>query len=832
MPNYYTDRYNALIAHAEGIYDFLTESYMNGFENRLLDYGAETIPVAGMQFVRILQYRKTDNEQTDFSLISAAMRTNLQYCSSLDSAFVYFIVSNHNEYGIYLAVEGGSTEKLVRNLESTIPGFSCSSGFISMQELSKLAGYGGVVCGDVDCQEIMVDRILSALRGVNGVMAIVAVPMPKAEVVDYVDALSSLQQVTDFLLSNESLTYSSQNRKTNRRTFSYIPEIDAYLKQTIEYYEKPNESFWKTCIWYGSDTRGKSEQLGASIASVLNGSNTNATARARSYITTDNPLKSGEVHIPTASYSTLAYPIAEVLRKPSLVSYVSTAHLSNILQFPVNSVNGFDAIELEKTSRSLHLFDLNCPAANGRSIEIGKISESGTPYSIKLNDLMEHLLITGATGAGKTNTVMTLIRGIYREHIPLLIIEPSKKDYWHLASEIKDLNVYSFGRDAHSLRLNPLAPEAGTLIGNHIDSLDYAFSGAFEMEPATKLGLHGLLLYTYEQFGWNAGDISGSCQRPFPKIQDMIKYLPEFCQAKLPYGDEVRNNILGSLYNRLSSLDSGMVGEAMSSDDPITGQELCSGSVLVELDDLSLETKPFVAMLLMIKAEQYLRQRDASSILQNVIVLEEAHNVFASSVGRHGHTAHEQASRYFANMLSQIREYGTGLIIADQGASQIDSTAVSNTKVKIIHGIVDQQDIDQVAFSLGLSDVQRRIFPQLRTGEAVIAVRGERQVSRVQVNHLKLPSIRNIACIGCPQRIWCTRFNSLPERIPPRQSIYAQHIYAQRNKPESLRKEVLTISQYLHQPSTNVRCLLGTLLADTSLHCSEREKRRIIVTHG
>ena len=72
----------------------------------------------------------------------------------------------------------------------------------------------------------------------------------------------------------------------------------------------------------------------------------------------------------------------------------------------------------------------------------------------------------------------------------------------------------------------------------------------------------------------------------------MLLFLPEYVEKHLPYSDEVKNNILGSLVNRLSSMNSGIIGESANSDHPISGKELCSGTVLVELDDLSIETKP------------------------------------------------------------------------------------------------------------------------------------------------------------------------------------------------------------------------------------------------
>ena len=833
MPNYYADRYNAFLAHAGEIYSYLTGSYMDGIENHLLDCGTGKIAVGPMQFIRILQYRKTESAQKDFALIAAAMRANLQYCNGLSAAFGYFILSNRGEYSIYLAMEGGPAGKFVPTIETSVPDISSVPGFIPAQELMQLASYGGIVCGEMVCQEIVVDKILSALHGLNGIIGLIAVPMAEAEILDYVDALAAIKQTTKFLLGNESLTDPHHPRKTNRRSYRFVPEIDVYLDQAIEYYRQPHESFWKTCLWFGCDCQEKAGHLGRSVAAVLNASgDRQAATRARSYLTTANPFQTATVSIPTADYSTVDYPLPETLRKPSLISYLSTVHLASLIQFPAHSVNGFEAIALEKDADSLHLFDRTRRRSGGPSIEIGKIAGTTAPYSIPVNDLTEHLLVTGATGAGKTNTVKTLIRGIYRSHIPLLIIEPSKKDYWHLASEMRDMNLYSFGRDAQLLAFNPLVPEDGILIGNHIDSLDYAFSGAFEMEPATRLGLHGLLVYTYEKFGWSAGDIACAARAQYPEIRDMLTFLPEFCRTKLPYGEEVRNNILGSLFNRLSSLNSGMVGEAMHAGSSVSGEALCSGTTLIELDDLSLDVKPFVAMLIMIKAEQYLRQRDAADSLQNVIVLEEAHNVFAGPSTRQGQPAHQQSSRYFSNMLSQIREYGTGLIIVDQGVSQIDRTAVSNTKIKIIHGIVDGQDMEQVAFSLNLSDVQRRIFPQLGAGEAVVAVRGERSVSRVQIDRSENSAVQNVACVNCPSRFWCSRFNTAPDTDHPRRSLYARQIYEKRNSPQALRGEVLSIARHFGLPPSQARCFLGGLLADGRIPCSEREKRRIVSAYG
>lgn len=827
MPNYYRDRYNDFIAGAADIYDYLSDNYMDTLENHLLDQGVERISLGRMQFVRVLRYRRTESSATDFETIGNAMRANLRYCSGIGAAFGYFIVSQNREIGIYLAAEGASANRLVTNITASIPDVTYKIGFIPQHEVSSLAAHAGVINGNIECDEVAVDRILSALSDIDGIISVLAVPMETQELSSYISELSNLKRISQDLMNDNA----DQNRRVNRRSYSFVPEVDSLLDQMVEYYSNRAEQYWKYSIWFGCRNRASLSILGNAVTAAFNGSNHGQLGKARCYYTVVNPLRNGELSLPTADYSNCSYHFEAPIYKPSLLSYISTTGLAGLLQFPSYSVNGFEVIELEKDSSSVHLFDTDYSRYTEESIELGVHADSGIPFSVSINDLKEHVLITGATGAGKTNTVIGLAKGVCKAGIPLLIIEPSKKDYWRLASEIRDMKIYSFGQDAEMLKINPLMPEEGTILANHVDSLLHVFSGAFEMEPPTRFAMDGLLKYTYEHFGWHMSDIAHYSGNLFPKLRDLLFLLPEYVESHLPYGDEVKNNIYGSLFNRLSMLTSGVIGESVNADNCLSGRDLCSGTVLVELDDLSLETKPFMAMLLMTKVEQHLRQGDASSTLRNVIVLEEAHNIFANVSENLAGSTKKMASDSFSNMLSQIREYGTGIIIADQGASQINDTAVSNTKVKIIHGIVDRNDIEKVAFALNLTDIQKRMFPSLTTGEAIVSVRGKREVSRVKINRALYTSIQNIACVLCPLRSQCASFNVPVNQSLPRRLIYSQEIFKHRFNSERLKNTLDSVATHVGWPANKRLCLLGHLLADESIRCGEREKRRIIRTY-
>lgn len=828
MAGIYTREYNLFIDNASEIYDYLTGNYMESYANRVLDCGCSFFNIAGMQFIRILQYRRTKSESDDRQKINEAFKTCLRACHNRNASFGFFVVSHNGNCSIYLGAESYSAEEMKRTFSSYIGDVQFDKGFISLQELERVSKYGGVVTADIECENTMIDSIIAAISSKDGIVGILASPMTDEELTSYVDGLSMMKQSTHFLLNND-ITYSSQNRRTNRRNYSHVPEIDALLEDKINFFTDYGEDYWKTCIWFGCEEKDQAEALGTNVAAALNACNENELGKARCFATKTNPFKRGELAIPKAEYGDFSY-VPDNVRKPSLCSYVSTSHLASIMQLPLLSVKGFRVIQLEKDENSNRLFEEFINVPEEKSISLGRVTGSNEEYSIELNDLTEHVLVTGATGSGKTNTVMNLIMQTHKAGIPVLIIEPSKKDYWRLAMDIRDMNIYSFGKDAPLLYINPLAPEDGVIIANHIDSLLYAFQGAFDMEEPTRLALDGLLKYAYQQFGWELFDIANKSGRDYPKIDDLIRLLPEFFKSNIPYGDEVKSNIYGSLVNRLSSLNTGMTGIAFNGQSSISGKELCSKSILVELDDLSLDTKPFISMLLMIKVDQYLRQTDSSNVLKNVVVLEEAHNILGNISVKNGQPSKDRASRYFSNMLSQVRGYGTGIIIADQGASQINDMAISNTKIKIIHSVVDASDIDKIAFALNLSETQKRVFPSLPTGEAVAAVRGKDSVSRIRVNITDKTSINNIACAFCKSKAACSRYNNIISDIP-RASLYAGHIYNNRFNGEETAGIIDSIAQitgWQHEK----RCLLGEVIETGHLDCGDREKRRIVQNYA
>jgi DNA helicase HerA-like ATPase len=380
-------------------------------------------------------------------------------------------------------------------------------------------------------------------------------------------------------------------------------------------------------------------------------------------------------------------------------------------------------------------------------------------YLLAVDKLNEHTLVCGGTKSGKSNTVMHILLNLYRHYrIPFLVIEPVGSEYHELAAKIADLRVYTAGNEQSSeqsseqsneqsseqtplrspLRLNPLEPERGTRISTHIEDLTLVFNAAYDLEPALRVALHNLIRYTYDRHGVDIEAVYNPDTTLMPTIKDMLLLLPEFVERELKHSAEIRNNFYGAIEHRLTLMTYGLMGRLVNTSTSIEGAELCEGWVVIDLDELSNETRVFVVNLIMVKINRYLRTKPKSHGIANVIVVEEAHNVFINpkSDGS-SQSSKALSSDYFASLLREIRKYGTGIIVVDQRPSQLDPNAIANTSVKIIHAMQEADDIASIKDSARLSEHQRKLVPLLKTGEAIIAQRGVEQVCKVKVCQAK-----------------------------------------------------------------------------------------------
>ena len=154
---------------------------------------------------------------------------------------------------------------------------------------------------------------------------------------------------------------------------------------------------------------------------------------------------------PSKSFGQLQAPIIRIDNKSNskpfehplgnnykeLKTVLTTKELSYFINFPLRSVPGISVIE---SSPEFSLNQENTQKSN--SMSFGKLlyggSETKIEYSIPLNILSRHALISGINGSGKTNTVQAILNSI--KGTPFLVIEPAKTEYVDWALEYNKNN--------------------------------------------------------------------------------------------------------------------------------------------------------------------------------------------------------------------------------------------------------------------------------------------------------------------------------------------------------------------------------------------------------
>src|SRR6202011_5293198 len=83
-----------------------------------------------------------------------------------------------------------------------------------------------------------------------------------------------------------------------------------------------------------------------------------------------------------------------------------------------------------------------------------------------------------------------------------------------------------------------------------------------------------------------------------------------------------------------------------------------------------------------------------------------------------------QAVEVFTNMLSEVRAYGQGVLVAEQIPAKLAPDVLKNTNLKIAHRLVAQDDRMSVGQSMNLNSEQMNHLGTLATGMAAIYAEG------------------------------------------------------------------------------------------------------------
>ena len=426
-----------------------------------------------------------------------------------------------------------------------------------------------------------------------------------------------------------------------------------------------------------------------------------------------------------------------LLTSSQLAAYI---HLPNLETsgFPIEMVPDFDVVPpLVKETPILSLGTI-----------LHHTRETSIPYRVSAKSLTRHVFVSGITGAGKTNTILHLLK---QSQVPFLVLEPAKTEYrvllhdQHLANRVR---IFTLGDETISpFRLNPFEVLPGTSVNTHLDLLRSVFTASFGLWTPLPQILEQCLHHIYMDRGWDLTtntntrlDKASQVQDTFPTLSDLVAKVDDVLR-NLKYEEKVEGNMRAALLIRLQALRIGGKGAMLDVQRSFPIETLLEQPTILELEGMGDDDdRAFVMGLLLIRIVEFQRAQGQVDSLKHLLVIEEAHRLLANVGERRSQeeaNSRGKAVETFANLLSEIRAYGQGIVIADQVPVKLAPDVIKNTNLKIVHRIVAQDDRTVLAGAMAMNEKQAKTLSTLLTGQAVVFSEGDDVPVQVKVPQIK-----------------------------------------------------------------------------------------------
>jgi hypothetical protein len=591
-----------------------------------------------------------------------------------------------------------------------------------------------------------IDRVIRSMSGSNWALLILAQPVSERAIGAQRDALLNEMRVVMAAAQNEAAP--------SPLTEQYVQLLNIALASTGD---GMAAGAWRTAIYLLGDYDSY-PRLASAWRSVMSGPKSLPEP-----VRTVDLAEVGDLARMWALPDSPGSPGPGRYQRPfEYQTLLTTAQLAACIHLPELETPGF-------TVRPAPSFAVSRtpPPADQPVVDVGEVMiqrrGTGQPYSIEINQLTRHAFVAGLTGSGKTNTLMHILEQTAAAGVPFLVIEPAKTEYRELLGRSGlggDLRVFTVAREQVApLRLNPFEVAPGVDVSTHLDLLKAVFTASFALWIPLPQVLEQCLVDLYAERGWDFGssDHPGgdTTAAAVPRLADLVAAV-ERTVPTLGYKSESTQEITASLTTRLNALRRGARGLMLDVERSIPMGEILQRPTVIELEGLGDDAdKAFMMGLLLIRLYEHRRATHAAALaaaategrpppppgrLSHIVVIEEAHRLLGSERKQTDAWTADPKGAFvdtFGQMLSEVRAYGQGIIVADQVPVRLAPDVLKNTNLKIAHRLVAGDDREAMATAMSMSADQAGQLAVLPPGRAALFSEGDHAPVIVQVPQAK-----------------------------------------------------------------------------------------------
>lgn len=348
------------------------------------------------------------------------------------------------------------------------------------------------------------------------------------------------------------------------------------------------------------------------------------------------------------------------------------------------------------------------------------------PYSVfglREDEWIRHTLITGMTGTGKTNLAFHILGELRAKEKPFLVFD-WKRNYRDLVQlpEFSALHVFTVGRSPSPFLFNPLLPPPGAEPGHWlmklVDVINHAYLGGHGVEFLLREGI--------DQVYRECGTLDGSNHDipTFRKVKDAVEARPSQGRVGLWKASAMR------ALESLCFLHG--LGPVLETDAHWDYQYILNSDVILELDGLSNNDKVFLVEAIILWIYEYRKNLGKREKFSHALLIEEAHHCLSEKK-----ETNEGAETILETSLRQIREFGEAVIAIDQEPTKLSNSIKANTYMKVTMNLGNGKDVKDIAISMGLNIEETEFIDWLKTGEAVVSLKGRFHVPL----HVRFPKM-------------------------------------------------------------------------------------------